>query len=426
MPYIYILSNEAMPGLVKIGSTALPPEERAKQLSTTGVPQPFIVEEYWEQECVDILVLERKIHSHLKQWRMASNREFFSLSTDKAIDKVNNYFQLMGELEKKREEEKKTAKVKKENLKRVATLRKQLDEIVIGQRKEIVDAFKEDSQCISDYLSSVANPHMAASTVRRKRPDDSLGKLREAHGWFVSVESERRSNRRRKNYDDGGEIVRFFISVSFSSFMKGVNAAPQYISVSYYLRTGDLTSRNKDRNIINSYFGEGVIPDSLGGLLKNAGAKGVYDVWSSAYGQASRLKKVVDEESICPVCYEGKLVRRTRRKDGHPFLGCSNFPHCKFAYNYLPALLIDDWVEPGYRCDNNVGVENKSSTNKGVDGLDDLDDIFDSVSSESKVKDNNNEEVVRYHKESGGFSWWYLLWGYLAIKFVFLLVKEAS
>lgn len=388
VPYIYILSNEAMPGLVKIGSTALPPLEREKQLSTTGVPQPFIVEEYWEQECVDILVLERKIHSHLKQWRMARNREFFSLSTDKEIEKVSNYFQLMGELEKKREEEKKAAKVKKENLERVAALRKQLDEIVLVQRKEVVDAFKENSQCISDYLNGVASPHMAASTVRRKRPDDSLGKLREAHGWFVSVESERRSNRRRKNYDDGGEIVRFFISVSFSSFIKGVNAAPRYISVSYYLRTGDLTSRNQDRNIINSYFGEGVIPDSLGGLLKKAGAKGVYDVWSSAYGQASRLKKIVDEESICPVCHEGKLVRRTRRKDGHSFLGCSGFPHCNFTYNYSPSLLIDGWAMPSYRCDNKDGVENKSSANNGVDSLDDLDDIFDSVSSESTMKAN--------------------------------------
>jgi hypothetical protein len=36
--YIYVLENETIPGLVKIGSTERNPEDRAKELMTTGVP----------------------------------------------------------------------------------------------------------------------------------------------------------------------------------------------------------------------------------------------------------------------------------------------------------------------------------------------------------------------------------------------------
>ena len=41
---IYVLTNEAMPGLVKIGITGSDPNSRADQLYTTGVPVPFTVE----------------------------------------------------------------------------------------------------------------------------------------------------------------------------------------------------------------------------------------------------------------------------------------------------------------------------------------------------------------------------------------------
>ena len=42
--YIYCLTNEAMPGLVKIGEVhteGRTPDDRARELYTTGVPLPF-------------------------------------------------------------------------------------------------------------------------------------------------------------------------------------------------------------------------------------------------------------------------------------------------------------------------------------------------------------------------------------------------
>ena len=85
--YIYALSNEDMPGLLKIGMTERSPEERAKQLFTTGVPSPFKV-----QRAVKVrepLKKEKKIHEILSEHRLPG-REFFRVE----LKMVNNLFDL--------------------------------------------------------------------------------------------------------------------------------------------------------------------------------------------------------------------------------------------------------------------------------------------------------------------------------------------
>jgi len=64
--YVYIISNESMPGLLKVGYTLKDPEIRAKELYTTGVPTEYIVE-YW------ILVddpyrIEQRVHIYLNKF----------------------------------------------------------------------------------------------------------------------------------------------------------------------------------------------------------------------------------------------------------------------------------------------------------------------------------------------------------------------
>lgn len=81
--YVYILVNSAMPGLVKVGFTeALTPEERAKQLHTTGVPSPYTVK--WKRELHSYKEAEREIHERLKDFREQRNREFFRIPLWKA------------------------------------------------------------------------------------------------------------------------------------------------------------------------------------------------------------------------------------------------------------------------------------------------------------------------------------------------------
>ena len=82
--YVYILENDSMPGLIKIGKTSRDSIERAKELSaTTGVPTPFKVA--FELPSEKYEKLEREMHGRLADYRVASNREFFEYPVNKAI-----------------------------------------------------------------------------------------------------------------------------------------------------------------------------------------------------------------------------------------------------------------------------------------------------------------------------------------------------
>ena len=83
--YVYILENDAMPGLIKIGKTSRDSIERARELSaTTGIPTPFKVA--FELSSEKYEKLEREMHSRLADYRVASNREFFKYPVDRAIN----------------------------------------------------------------------------------------------------------------------------------------------------------------------------------------------------------------------------------------------------------------------------------------------------------------------------------------------------
>jgi len=80
---IYVLTNPAMPGIVKIGKTAREIETRLSELYSTGVPVPF--------ECVfagkvsDIDKVEKAFHLAFAPYRINPKREFFQIEAEQAI-----------------------------------------------------------------------------------------------------------------------------------------------------------------------------------------------------------------------------------------------------------------------------------------------------------------------------------------------------
>ena len=82
MNIIYILTNEAFPDYVKIGVTDRENvSQRAKELSTSGVPLPF---EVFYARRVEKEGVERQVHEILDDYRVNPKREFFEISREKA------------------------------------------------------------------------------------------------------------------------------------------------------------------------------------------------------------------------------------------------------------------------------------------------------------------------------------------------------
>lgn len=84
--FVYVLSNPSIPGLVKIGRTDRPVEERAAELSRdSGVLEPFEIEAYFAVDDAD--TAENEVHRALSVYRKP-DREFFLLDVKRAIGLV--------------------------------------------------------------------------------------------------------------------------------------------------------------------------------------------------------------------------------------------------------------------------------------------------------------------------------------------------
>ena len=83
--FIYVLSNESLNGIYKVGMTRRNILKRLHELSaSTSIPTPFKLEALFHSE--DPVRDEREIHKLLEESRVSLNREFFSGSLSEIID----------------------------------------------------------------------------------------------------------------------------------------------------------------------------------------------------------------------------------------------------------------------------------------------------------------------------------------------------
>ena len=81
---VYVLTNLAMPGLVKIGKTARDDVEiRLSELYSTGVPVPF--ECAFAGRVADESTIEKAFHLAFGPYRLNPKREFFQIEPEQAI-----------------------------------------------------------------------------------------------------------------------------------------------------------------------------------------------------------------------------------------------------------------------------------------------------------------------------------------------------
>jgi hypothetical protein len=87
--FVYLLSNPAMPGLVKIGQTTRSVDLRVAELSAhTGVPAPFVIEATFASQ--NPFTDEGRVHAHLRAYRFMQQREFFRLEVVQALETLTH------------------------------------------------------------------------------------------------------------------------------------------------------------------------------------------------------------------------------------------------------------------------------------------------------------------------------------------------
>jgi T5orf172 domain len=84
--FVYVMTNPAIPDMIKVGYTRLLPEDRASDLFTTGVPEPFEV--VYRRLTSRPLAVESETHSLLSASRWSKDREFFRTSLAAAVEAV--------------------------------------------------------------------------------------------------------------------------------------------------------------------------------------------------------------------------------------------------------------------------------------------------------------------------------------------------
>ena len=132
--FIYIMSNPSFSdGRIKIGKSHSDPSSfRKKELYSTGVPEPFVVEYYAFVE--DYNNAEIEIHRTLSKVRPNKDREFFNISPPEAILKIREicvikleevFYKSPEEIEKIQKEKKFEAEMELREKERIAELQKE-------------------------------------------------------------------------------------------------------------------------------------------------------------------------------------------------------------------------------------------------------------------------------------------------------------
>ena len=83
---VYVLINEAMEGLVKIGRTTTSVEQLIKELDNTSMPLPFQC--FYAAEVGNSSIVEGKLHRIFSDKRVRANREFFRADANQVREAI--------------------------------------------------------------------------------------------------------------------------------------------------------------------------------------------------------------------------------------------------------------------------------------------------------------------------------------------------
>jgi hypothetical protein len=150
------------------------PHERAAQLSTTGVPQPFKV--YGYVKVNNPKAAEKRVHQKLHKYRVSNNREFFKVKPEIAIKELDAINEEVAAKRREREErkelierqrvqeEKRQAKLEEERIQKELKWEEEFEKK--QRRQELGDEYKSiEQQLRSEGICGVLDRNRPGKTI---------------------------------------------------------------------------------------------------------------------------------------------------------------------------------------------------------------------------------------------------------------------
>lgn len=88
--FVYILSNDSMQGIFKVGITTNTVRQRMRELNATGVPTPFRAEKIFQVQLRHLSSVERHAHKKLKDRGLHQGKEFFRAQLSACVAAVED------------------------------------------------------------------------------------------------------------------------------------------------------------------------------------------------------------------------------------------------------------------------------------------------------------------------------------------------
>lgn len=202
---IYVLTNEAMPGIVKIGMTTDDVSVRIAALSSaTGVPLPF--ECYFAAEVRNCGKLEKILHQLFSENRINPKREFFKIEPERvmlaiSIGEFTEVTPGLSDVDKEEQEALEKIKARRPRI-RLEALGIKAGDVVTFSRDESITATVVDGGRIiynSEVLSLSAAALKVLQSLGYKTPSASGSEY-----WMFDGEllDERRKRMESQQFDE--------------------------------------------------------------------------------------------------------------------------------------------------------------------------------------------------------------------------------
>jgi hypothetical protein len=94
MGKVYIIVNEWMPGVAKIGKTERNVSDRIREISTNSSPKGW--EEYFSIESEKYEMIEKHMHNVFSDKRIWKEREYFEVEPERAVSILKSALELCG------------------------------------------------------------------------------------------------------------------------------------------------------------------------------------------------------------------------------------------------------------------------------------------------------------------------------------------